>query len=240
MKKLFLLSIVMMFSWSVAAFSQPAIFNAGDGSLTLPCVHVKQNGQIGNTCYNVHLVLRGNSFVMDTISDSFTQAVEDTDQIFDIGTSALEIPYVSVGSDAYTATLTFNPSDNHFGVTSIGPSTIGIPNNTGPSTGSCDVSALTAALTKMGGCIVYHNADAGAAEAACAQFGGVWDPNGSCPDNYLGACSMPPENGYTYDYYYYDAGIVALSNMTSGIPGAPTVEQMVHDACVNNGGTIIH
>ena len=237
MKKIFLLSIIMVLSWSVAAFSQPAIFNAGDGSLTLQCVRVKQNGQIGNTCYNVHLVLNGNSFVMDTISTPFTQAVEDTDQIFDVGTLTVEIPYVSVGSGTYSAILTLNATDNRFDVTSIGPSTIGIPNNTGPSTGSCNLSGLGALGTKV--CIVYHNADASAAEAACTQMGGVWDSTGSCPGGSLAECSNQSGNGYSYDSYFYDAGIVAMYDQLKNIPGAPTVYDVLEGSC-NNGGTFIH
>jgi len=238
MKKLILLAIIMVFSWSVAAFSQPAIFDTGDNSLTLQCLRVKQNNQISDTCYKVRLVLNGNAFELETISDPFTQAFENTDQVYDVGTKTVEIPYFSYGSDAYSALLTFNAQDNHFYVSSVGSSSVGNSNSNGsPSTGSCNLAGLGALGVKV--CIVYHNADASAAEAACTQMGGVWDPNGSCPGGSLGECSNQPGNGYSYDSYYYDAGIVAMYDMMKNTPGAPTLDDVLKDSCVTGGGNFI-
>ncbi len=237
MKKLLLLSIIMVLSWSAAAFSQPAIFDTGDNSLTLQCLRVKQNGQISDTCYNIRLVLDGKSFALDTISDPFTQPFENTDQVFDAGTFTVEIPYVLLGSVAYSAKLTFKAADNHFDVSSIGSSTIGNSQTAGSSTGSCNYDGFAALGAKV--CIVYHNADASAAEAACTGLGGVWNPNGSCPGGSLGECSNQSENGYSYDSYFYDAGIVAMYDQLKNTPGAPTVDEVLEGSC-DNGGTFIH
>jgi len=240
MKKLLLLSLIMVFSWSAVAFSQPAIFDTGDNSLTLQCLRVKQNGQISDTCYNVRLVLDGNSFAVAEISGPYAQAFENTDQVLDVGTWAVDVPYLPFGSDAYAAVLTFNLTDSHLYVSSFGLSTIEISHDTGSSTGSCNLGTIL----NVGACIVFHDADASAAEAACVRFGGVWDPNGSCPANDLVACAMPPENGYTYtytyDYYYYDAGIVAMADLLKGTPGAPTLDEMLADMCTSDGGHLIH
>lgn len=238
MKKVLLLSLVMIFCWSTIAFSKPAVFDASDNSLTLQCLRVKQNGQISEVCYEVRLVLDGNSFAVAGIAGPSSQVFENTDQVLDVGTWAVDIPYLPFGSDAYAATLTFNLTDNHLYVSSFGPSTIEISHNTGSSTGSCNLGTIV----NVGACIVFHDADASAAEAACVRFGGVWDPNGSCPANDLAACAMPPEAGcdYTYDYYYYDAGIVAMADLLKSTPGAPTLDEMLSDMCTSNGGHLIH
>ncbi len=239
MKKVFLLSLILVLCWSAAAFSKPAIFDTADNSLTMQCLRVKQNGQISEVCYEVRLVLEGNSFAVVSISGQHTQAFENTDQVLDVGTWEIDVPYIPLGSDAYAAVLTFNQADSHLYVSSFGSSTIEISHNAGPSTGSCNIEALTGSLTGVGGCIVFHDADAGAAEAACLRFGGVWDPNGSCPDNYLAACSMPEQNGYRYDEYFYDAGIVAMSAQLKNIPGAPTIDEVMRESCLSSGGTPI-
>lgn len=241
MKKVILLHFVIAMLCCAPVLASQSAFNVLDNSLILNCLRLKQDGQIGNECYDVRLTLNNAGlFEIQSISSPVASNYENSDPIFNVNTSQVDVPNVLVGLDVYSVNLSYNAGNSSL---SLNSATYLRTESSGTETiGSCD---LDLSALGFGACISYaENADANRAEQACTSLGGIWRANSACPSNYLSSCSKTDSiNNISYVENFYDRGIVeTYNNMVSigqsaGVPyTGPTPDEMLFEACVDDGG----
>jgi len=232
--------MVLLYGSSLAtqSMASQSIFSTQDNTLTLKCLRLKQNGQIGDDCYDVSLQLINDSyFDLLSLSAPSSATYESSDPIFDVDTLQVDIPNVLVGSKAYSVNLIYDPANQLLSINSVNALQTETPVAT--TSGICDLqnSPLFNEMLKTGACLAYGaNIDASRAENACESFGGIWRPNSACPTGYLDACALTDTiNNISYVQYTYDKGIVDMYKLLGS--GGPTrLADMLIDSCDSQGG----
>jgi len=238
MKKTLFLGFVLAIFCCGPTLASQSIFHPLDNSLSLECLRLKENGQIGNMCFALELGLNNDGyFVVNSISAPTPSNYDSSDPVFDAETLQIDIPSLSVGLDIYSASLSY---DGSTGLISLNSATfLRTESSKTVTSGVCDLP-----LNALGWsvCIAYGaGANPNDAQQACTGFGGTWRANATCPNNYMMACAKTDTiNNINSTSYYYDRGIVAFYNqlVSTGFYHGPTPEDMLFDACDSDGGVV--
>lgn len=245
MKKALFLAFVFTIFYCGPTLASQSIFDPLDNSLSLECLRIKENGQIGNVCYALELSLNNDGyFVIGSISAPTTANYDSSDPVFDAETSQVDIPSVSVGLDIYSASLSYDGSTRLLSINSV--TFVRTESSNTETRGVCNLqnNPLFNELG-YGVCIAYDASESStSAQQACTAFGGTWSANSNCPNNSMLSCAKTDTiNDISSTEYFYDSGIVEFYNQQVSIMEqvgvvyhGPTPDAMLFDACVTDGG----
>lgn len=202
MKKIVYSLIIYSLFFTGNTFAGIAVFNPDLMTLDLPCVRLNTNGSNGNECYHVNLKFSGNVFEITGAEAPFVAGFESTDQIFYAVGSYLDIPYVQVAGQGYSAQLSFDAATSNLSLTSVGAPTAtpGGGNTSSHPQGTCTTDIMPPGIYA---CAEFFEGSA-EVSSACVASGGTWIDGGTCPENYSFACKYTENSNFGFNDYYYN------------------------------------
>lgn len=223
MKRPLYTALIISLLVATSAFARIATFDSASQTVEMPCVRLNVSGVNSHECYPFTLRLVGMGLQVVGAETPFVADYETTDQIFYTENSYLNVPYVQIGDQGFSAQLSFDAQTAMLTLNNVGAPTATPGNDDSGTSGNEDDGGSTttgsygscsASYGGLGGCAEYTMAVPDSVIAACEEAGGLWTEGGTCPSGYSFACIDSDYTGFN-DYTYGISGSYILETLAA-------------------------